>query len=166
MSMRPYSDDAKKSLRVELFKSSVLSTLYSLFTSRKKQAAKKGERYLLQDMADAMGSSKSQVSRWFNGDANPNWRLSTFYELCDALDGELRIEIVDRKTMEVHTPRGVQAPSLDEPFSEPFRRRLYIAHSSADVPVAVEEAWSYEAAGTAPSEPVYYSQGGVVGTAA
>lgn len=97
-----------KQLRQSLIKSAVVSALYSLFSSRKKQAAARGGKFLLQDLADAAGVDKSQASRWFSGEFSPNWRIGSLYDVCDALDGELHIEIVDRLTGDVHTPHGIE----------------------------------------------------------
>lgn len=93
-------------LRAALFRSGVVSAVFSLFKSRKRQAAQRGGKYLLQDVAEAAGVNKSQASRWFSGDADVNWKLSTLFDIAEAMDGEVRIEVVDRLTGEVHTPSG------------------------------------------------------------
>lgn len=101
-----------KKLKLELFKSSIISAAYSLFSQRKKEARSRGEKYLLQDMAERAGVDKSQASRWFGGGDAPNMQLSTLYAIGDALDGDVRIQIVDRKTGTVHTAHGVEAPKV------------------------------------------------------
>ncbi|MDR3488618.1 MAG: helix-turn-helix transcriptional regulator [Bradyrhizobium sp.] len=97
--------------RSEIFRAGVMSALFSLFKSKKKRAAAKGEKYLLQDMAEAAGVTKSQASRWFSFNAVPNWQLSTLYLVCDALGADVDIRIVDRETGEVHSASGVALPS-------------------------------------------------------
>lgn len=104
------NEQERAALKRELFKGGIVSALFSLFKSRKKQAAARGDKYLLQDMANDAGVTKAQVSRWFNGGVTPNWRISTVYDIAEALDGDIRIEITDRKTGEVHTAQGVDSP--------------------------------------------------------
>jgi transcriptional regulator with XRE-family HTH domain len=117
-----------------------VSALFSLFKSRKKQAAAHGEKYLLQDMANDAGVTKAQVSRWFNGEVSPNWRLSTVYDIAEALDGEVRIEIKDRRTGEVHTSHGVEQPVA--PVSASGLGQLYIVRlPSAYPPRRAAETW-------------------------
>jgi hypothetical protein len=104
------NEQERATLKRELFKGGFVSALFSLYKSRKKQAGAKGGKYLLQDMANDAGVTKAQVSRWFNGDEAPNWRLSTVYDIAEALDGEVHITITDRKTGEVHTAHGMEMP--------------------------------------------------------
>jgi len=105
------SPEKTKKLKLELFKSSIISAAFSLFSQRKKEARSRGEKYLLQDMAERAGVDKSQASRWFGGGDPPNMQLSTLFAIGDALDGDVRIEIVDRKTGEVHTAHGIETPT-------------------------------------------------------
>ncbi|MCR6671735.1 helix-turn-helix transcriptional regulator [Devosia ginsengisoli] len=108
MSMKNSNAKKSENLQLEVFKSGIVSMLYSLFTARKKQASARGEKYLMQTLADDACMDKSQLSRWFNGDSTPNWRVSSLYDLCEAMDGELRISVVDKHTGLVHSPSGVE----------------------------------------------------------
>lgn len=108
MSMKSNSAKKSENLQLEVVKSGIVSMLYSLFSARKKQASARGEKYLMQTLADDACMDKSQLSRWFNGDSTPNWRVSTLFELCEAMDGELRVSVVDKHTGLVHTPSGVE----------------------------------------------------------
>lgn len=109
----------------------MVSALYSLFASRKKQAKTEGGRFLMQDFADRAGVDKSQPSRWFSGENPPNWKMSTFYELCDALDADVRISIYDRKTGELHTPQGVTRRHVTQTYAGgSYLMHVFIGHSA------------------------------------
>jgi len=96
--------------RSEIFRAGVMSALFSLFRSKQKRAKAKGEKYLLQDMAQAAGVTKSQASRWFSFNTVPNWQLSTLYQVCDALGADVDVRIVARETGEVHSASGTSVP--------------------------------------------------------
>ena len=108
MFTRKSDPETLRKLRVQTFKASVVSVLYSLFNARKTQAKIRGGKFLLQDFAQVVGVDKSQASRWFSGDNPPNWQISKFYEACDALEGDVEVRIVDRLTGEIHTSHGVE----------------------------------------------------------
>jgi len=127
------SDIQKRELKLELFKNAVLSTVFSLFRSRQKQAAAQSQKYLMQDFANDAGATKSQISRWFKGGIAPNWRLSTLFDMAEALDGELHIEIVDRKTKEVHGASGIASAHQEEPFSIQQTPPLYQVTEQGEV---------------------------------
>lgn len=124
--MSTLSDKDRAALKHELFKSGVVSALFSLFKSRKNQAAAKGRKYLLQDMANSAGVTKAQVSRWFNGEMAPNWRLTTVFDIAEALDGEIRFEIVDRRTGAVHTARGIERLSARATDATQISPAIYV----------------------------------------
>jgi DNA-binding phage protein len=67
---------------------------------------KKKEGFTLKELAKRVGANKAEVSRWFNGD--PNWTLSTVGAIASALNLDIKIVAIDRKTGEVFTPAGIQ----------------------------------------------------------
>ena len=91
---RAYYRAALRSLFVSLF--------WVIITARKKQPG----GFTFKALAKAVGSTKHEVSRWFNGD--PNWTLNTVANLAHALDVELVIQARERGTGIVYTPAGVQ----------------------------------------------------------
>ena len=91
---RSYYRTALRSLFVSLF--------WVIITSRKKRQG----GFTFQALAKAIGSTKHEVSRWFNGD--PNWTLNTIASLAHALDVELIIHARERSTGIIYTPAGIQ----------------------------------------------------------
>lgn len=133
MTSMKMSPEKTKKLKLELFKSSIISAAYSLFSQRKREARGRGEKYLLQDMAERAGVDKSQASRWFGGGNAPNMQLSTLYAIGDALDGDVRIEIVDRKTGAVHTAHGVETRRATPAVTTfAYNRRLMLTRADLD----------------------------------
>lgn len=84
-----------------MLRSAFVSLFWAVISARKKRP----EGFTLQSLAKAIGSSKHEVSRWFNGD--PNWTLNTVANLAYALDLELTIHARERSTGIVYTPAGV-----------------------------------------------------------
>jgi transcriptional regulator with XRE-family HTH domain len=93
------SDHAREYERAML-RSAFVSLFWSVIADLKKRRG-----YRLQELADAVGVDKSGVSRWFSG-GNPNWTLNTVADVANALNVDLRIELIDRETKAVHTPQG------------------------------------------------------------
>lgn len=84
-----------------MLRSSFLSLFWGIISERKKHGG-----FTFKEFAKKIGSTKHEVSRWFNGD--PNWTINTIASIAHALDVELRIEAVDRSNR-VFKPSGLQA---------------------------------------------------------
>jgi transcriptional regulator with XRE-family HTH domain len=84
-----------------MLRSSFVGLFWSIFSERKKR-----EGMNLSELAKRVGSTKAEMSRWFNGD--PNWTLNTVANLANALDVELKIQAVERATGRVFTQSGLQ----------------------------------------------------------
>jgi transcriptional regulator with XRE-family HTH domain len=84
-----------------MLRSTFVSLFWSVFRHRKEQ-----DGLTLQALAKAIPANKAEVSRWFNGD--PNWTLNTIASIADALNVDLRVEAVDRKSGVVFTANGRQ----------------------------------------------------------
>ena len=92
-------------------RSSFVSLFWAVISERKKQPG----GFTLLGLAKAIGSSKHEVSRWFNGD--PNWTLNTIANLAHALDVELIVQARDRSTGIIYTPAGIQTSAMAETYS-------------------------------------------------
>ena len=88
------------------YRAALRSLFVSLFWVIVNARKKRPGGLTLQALAKAIGSTKHEVSRWFNGD--PNWTLNTVANLAHALDVELIIQARERTTGIVYTPAGVQ----------------------------------------------------------
>lgn len=86
-----------------MLRSSFVSLFWGIISERKKEGG-----FTFQEFAKKVGSTKHEVSRWFNGD--PNWTLNTVASIAHALDVELRIEAVDRSNR-VFKPSGLSVSS-------------------------------------------------------
>lgn len=73
-----------------MLRSALVSLFWGIISERKKDGG-----FTFQELARKIGSTKHEVSRWFNGD--PNWTLNTVASIAHALDVEIKIEAVDRK---------------------------------------------------------------------
>lgn len=71
-----------------MLRSEFLSLFWNVFTDRKAK-----DKLTLDQLAKKIGSSKHEVSRWFNGD--PNWTINTMASLAGALGVTLKVEAVD-----------------------------------------------------------------------
>jgi transcriptional regulator with XRE-family HTH domain len=83
-----------------MLRSAFLSLFWGIISERKKHGG-----FTFKEFAKKVGSSKHEVSRWFNGD--PNWTINTVASIAHALDVELRIEAVDRANR-VFNPSGLE----------------------------------------------------------
>jgi transcriptional regulator with XRE-family HTH domain len=90
-----------------MLRSAFVSLFWGIISERKKLGG-----FTFQDLAKKIGSTKHEVSRWFNGD--PNWTLNTIASIANALEVELKIEAVDR-SKRIYKPSGIQAI----PYSTP-----------------------------------------------
>lgn len=88
-----------------MLRSAFVSLFWSVISERKKRSG----GYTLQALAQAVGSTKHEVSRWFNGD--PNWTINTIANIARALELDITIQAREKATGRVFTPAG--------PASEP-----------------------------------------------
>ncbi|MCJ7995318.1 helix-turn-helix transcriptional regulator [Rhizobium cremeum] len=93
------SDKIAKEYKREMLKSAFVSLFWSVISHRKKNGGS------MKELADKLSIDKSAVSRWFSG-KNPNWELNTIADIAGALDLDIRIEAVHRKTGQVFTCSG------------------------------------------------------------
>lgn len=96
-----------------MLRAAIASLFWAVISDRRKHG------YKLRDLADALGCDKSQVSRWFSNDP-PNWQVDTIADIAAALDVELRIEAIERKTGQRFTASGSSSlTQLPAPSAEP-----------------------------------------------
>lgn len=100
MSMKKTDPKFRRSFERGVLRAAFKSLFWAIITERKKRP----EGFKLTELAKAISTSKHEVSRWFNGD--PNWTVNTIANVADALDVDVRIEAVDRKSGVVFTPAG------------------------------------------------------------
>lgn len=86
-----------------MLRSAFVSLFWRIITDQKTRGL------TLVALAKRLGANKAEVTRWFKGD--PNWTINTIASIAGALDVELRIEAVDRKTGYVYRPSGVRYES-------------------------------------------------------
>jgi DNA-binding phage protein len=105
------------------------SAFVSLFWAVISERRKRPDGFKLTELARQVGSTKHEVSRWFNG--SPNWTLNTIARIARALNLDLVIEARDRATGAVYTPAGLQggakpmnvtSPAAPSPRPPPSRR--------------------------------------------
>src|SRR6266513_2980499 len=106
-----------------MFRSAFVSLFWAVISDRKKQGG-----FTLQGLAKRVGSTKHEVSRWFNGNP-PNWTLNTVASIANALDVDIKIEVIERASGRVFTPAGAQ--------SEPYRRPTISNSEGAVQPVTL-----------------------------
>jgi transcriptional regulator with XRE-family HTH domain len=70
-----------------MLRSAFLSMFWAVISDRKKSGL------TLISLAKAIGSSKHEISRWFNGD--PNWTINTIAAIAHALKLTLRVQAID-----------------------------------------------------------------------
>lgn len=83
-----------------MLRSAFVSLFWRVIVDQKKKG------FTLVALAKKLSTNKAEVSRWFKGD--PNWTVNTIASIAHALDLELRVEAVDRKTGHVYRPNSVQ----------------------------------------------------------
>jgi|SRR5882757_7169332 len=82
-----------------MLRSAFVSMFWAVISDRKKQGL------TLIALAKAIGSSKHEVSRWFNGD--PNWTVNTIAAIAHALKLTLRVQAIDEHG-NVYGSSGIQ----------------------------------------------------------
>ena len=94
-------DDPKfeKAYYRAMLRSAFLSVFWAVISERKKKGL------TLISLAKAIGSSKHEVSRWFNGD--PNWTINTIAAIAHALKLTIRISAVDEYG-NIYEPSGLR----------------------------------------------------------
>src|SRR3972149_7389017 len=103
MSMKTFSERYERKYERAALRSAFVSLFWVIISERKKRFG-----LTLQALAKMVGVNKAALSRWFKGD--PNWTINTIGALAHALNVEIRIIAVDRKSGEVYTPSGIQVP--------------------------------------------------------
>jgi len=91
-----------------MLRSAFLSMFWAIISDRKKQGL------TLVALAKAIGSSKHEVSRWFNGD--PNWTLNTIAAIAHALKLTLRVQAIDEYG-NVYGSSGLQSVATKNPIA-------------------------------------------------
>lgn len=82
-----------------MLRSAVVSLFWAVISSRKQK-----DGMTLSNIAERLGINKSAVSRWFSG--SPNWELNTISDLAEALEIELQVFAVERKSGRRFSPVG------------------------------------------------------------
>ena len=101
--MKPKSPEARlRDYDRTMLRSAFVSIFWNAITERRRR-----EKFTLQELARRVGTNKSAASRWFSGSL-PNWTLDTVADIAGALDLDLRIEALDRKTGDAVSPHEVQ----------------------------------------------------------
>lgn len=95
-----------------MLRSAFVSLFWGVIVERKKRP----DGYTLQQLADALGTNKAEVSRWFNGE--PNWTINTIAGIANALNLDLEIRAVERGTGRVFTPAGLVQPGAHDSVPE------------------------------------------------
>lgn len=103
MPTRKTSPQFERAYARGMLRSAFLSLFWAVIGARKKRPG----GFTFQELSKAIGSSKHEVSRWFNGD--PNWTLNTVASIAHALDLDLVIQAKERSTGLVFTPSGIQS---------------------------------------------------------
>lgn len=107
---RSKSDDPKfeKAYYRAMVRSAFLSMFWAVISDRKKQGL------TLISLAKAIGSSKHEVSRWFNGD--PNWTINTMAAIAHALKLRLVVQAVDEHG-NIYGASGIQPAPTKTPIA-------------------------------------------------
>jgi DNA-binding phage protein len=91
-----------------MLRSAFLSMFWAVISDRKKSGL------TLISLAKAIGSSKHEVSRWFNGD--PNWTINTIAAIAHALKLTLRVQAIDEQG-HVYGASGLQCVPTKAPIA-------------------------------------------------
>src|SRR5882757_8223151 len=97
MSIKQSDPNFSRAYERATLRAAFVSLLWAVFTYRKRK-----DGLTLQALAKSIPANKAEVSRWFKGD--PNWTVNTIASLANALNVDLRITAVDRKTGALFTP--------------------------------------------------------------
>ncbi|WP_063995513.1 helix-turn-helix domain-containing protein [Bradyrhizobium sp.] len=115
----PTSNSKSRDLKFEkayeraMLRSAFKSLFWSVISERKKS----GLTFVA--FAKAVGASKHEVSRWFNGD--PNWTLNTVAAIAHALKLKLQVQAVDEHG-NVYGPSGLVQTETPGATSEVQKR--------------------------------------------
>jgi transcriptional regulator with XRE-family HTH domain len=127
------------------YRAAIRSLFVSLFWVIIKERKKQSGGFTFQALAKAVGSTKHEISRWFN--SQPNWTLNTIANLAYALDVELIIQARQRATGVIYTPAGIQASSIAttkiDTLIESLSRDAALPTGTAPVPVFKKEGWQH-----------------------
>jgi transcriptional regulator with XRE-family HTH domain len=107
---RSKSDDPKfeKAYYRAMLRSAFMSMFWAVISDRKRQGL------TLISLAKAIGSSKHEVSRWFNGD--PNWTINTIAAIAHALKLKLVVQAIDEHG-NIYGSSGIQSPPAKTPIA-------------------------------------------------
>lgn len=86
-----------------MLRSAFKSMFWAVISDRKKAG------FTLVSLAKAIGSSKHEVSRWFNGD--PNWTINTIAAVASALKLTIQVKAVDEHG-NVYGPSGLVSKAI------------------------------------------------------
>lgn len=114
MSMKRNDPKFEQAYERAALRAAFVSLFWAVISERKKLL----EGFTLLGLAKAIGSSKYEVSRWFNGD--PNWTVNTIANIAHALGTDLLIQARERSTGRIFTPAGVVAP-VTQMIPEPLK---------------------------------------------
>ena len=104
--MKPTDEKYERTYAKAALRAALVSLFWGVIRERKKRGG-----FTMQALAKAIGSTKHEVSRWFNGD--PNWTLNTIGNLAHALDLDLIVQARERSTGLIFTSSGIQSePSV------------------------------------------------------
>jgi transcriptional regulator with XRE-family HTH domain len=122
-----------------MLRSAFLSMFWAVISDRKKSGL------TLISLAKAIGSSKHEVSRWFNGD--PNWTINTIAAIAHALKLTLRVQAVDEHG-HVYGSSGPQSVPTKAPIatSDVLQKPVNVTRKPAGASVIGSDIASSEAA--------------------
>ncbi|MBB2158273.1 helix-turn-helix transcriptional regulator [Gluconacetobacter diazotrophicus] len=93
--------DRKRDYNRGMLRGGLVSLFWSVISERRKR-----ESFTFSEFARRVDVDKSAVSRWFNAPP-PNWTLDTVADIGAALDVDIELVAVDRRTGQKYTPAGV-----------------------------------------------------------
>jgi transcriptional regulator with XRE-family HTH domain len=138
---RSKTDDPKfeKAYYRAMLRSAFLSIFWAVISERKKKGL------TLVSLAKAIGSSKHEVSRWFNGD--PNWTINTIATIAHALKLRLQIQAIDEYG-NVYGSSGLQPAPTKTPIatSGVIPKPVNVTRKPAGASFVVSDVASSEAA--------------------
>jgi hypothetical protein len=85
-----------------MLRSAFVSLFWGVIADRRKRG-----KFTFQELANAVGTNKSVVSRWFSK-PHPNWRVDTISDIAGALNLEILVQARDRLKGTIYTPHSVQ----------------------------------------------------------
>lgn len=82
-----------------MLRSAFVSAFWAVIANKKNT-----EKFTFSMLADRMQIGKATISRWFSG--YPNWTIDTVSDIANALDADVRIQVVPRDGSGVFEPTG------------------------------------------------------------